>query len=83
MSPDVLPTPFRYLSDVMPLAQAVKITRGVTYFHNADLTRPTLLLLLWAAIAVGTLAAARLRQTRSRLPRTRIGLAANPAASNG
>jgi hypothetical protein len=83
VSPDVLPTPFRYLSDVMPLAQAVKITRGVTYFHNADLIRPTLLLLLWAAIAVGALAAARLRQTRSRLPRTRIGLAANPAVSNG
>jgi hypothetical protein len=61
-SPDLLPTPFRYLSDALPLAQAVDVTRSVAYFHNADITQPTLLLLLWAAITVGTVAIAWLQQ---------------------
>ena len=61
-SPDLLPTPFRYLSDALPLAQAVDVTRSVAYFHNADITQPTLVLLLWAAITVGTVAIAWLQQ---------------------
>lgn len=81
VTPDLLPTPFRYLSDVMPLAQAVKVTRSVTYFQNADLTPATLLLVLWAAIAVGALATAQLRQSHSRSPRTQAGLAASPVPS--
>lgn len=61
-SPDLLPTPFRYLSDALPLAQAVDVTRSVAYFHNADITQPTLVLLLWAAIAVAAVAIAWLQQ---------------------
>ena len=82
VSPDVLPAPFRYLSDAMPLAQAVKITRNVSYFHNADITRPTLFLLLWAAVAAGAVATAWLRQSRSRLPRTQAGLALRTVPSS-
>ena len=29
VTPDLLPTPFRYLSDALPLAQAAKATRSV------------------------------------------------------
>lgn len=65
MTPDLLPTPFRYLSDALPLAQAVDITRSVAYFHNANITQPTLIMLLWAAIAVGTVAFAWIRQPRT------------------
>jgi hypothetical protein len=54
VSPDLLPAPFRYLSDALPLAQGVDVTRGVAYFHNADITQPTLLMLLWLAVAAGT-----------------------------
>jgi hypothetical protein len=65
VTPDLLPTPFRYLSDALPLAQAVDITRSVAYFHNANITQPTLIMLLWAAIAAGTVAFAWLRQPRT------------------
>jgi hypothetical protein len=52
MMPDLLPTGLRYLSDVLPLAQAVKIIRSVTYFDGTDTLAPTLILLVWAAIAL-------------------------------
>ncbi len=64
--PDLLPTPFRYLSDALPLAQAVDVTRSVAYFNSADITQPTLVLLLWTAIAAGAVAAAARRQLRAR-----------------
>jgi len=62
VSPDLLPTPFRYLSDTLPMAQAVKVTRSVAYFHNVGITQPTLVMLLWAAIAAGPVAIAWRRQ---------------------
>jgi hypothetical protein len=68
VTPDLLPTPFRYLSDALPLAQAVSITRSVAYFHTADITQPTLVLLAWAAIAAGTTALARRQQSRPQRP---------------
>ena len=39
------------LSDVLPLAQAVKITRSVAYFHDSGIAQATLVLGLWAAAA--------------------------------
>jgi hypothetical protein len=65
VTPDLLPTPFRYLSDALPLAQAVNVARSVAYFHDADIARPTLLMLLWAAIAAATVAIAWRRQSRT------------------
>lgn len=62
VSSDLLPTPFRYLSDALPLAQTVNVIRSVAYFSNADITPPTLLILLWAAIAAAVVAIAWLRQ---------------------
>ena len=62
LTPDLLPTPFRYLSDALPLAQAVNATRDVAYFRGSDITEPTVLLLLWMAIAASTVAIARLQQ---------------------
>jgi hypothetical protein len=47
------------------LAQAVKVTRGVAYFHNAGIAQATLVLGLWGAIAAAAVAIAWLRQTRS------------------
>ena len=38
----------------------------VAYFCGADLTRPTLIMLLWAAIAAATVAIAARRQPRTR-----------------
>jgi hypothetical protein len=62
----LLPTPFRYLSDALPPAQAADATGSVAYFHNADITQPTLLMLLWAGIAAGPVAIAWLQQPRMR-----------------
>jgi hypothetical protein len=45
--------------------KAVDVTRSVAYFHNANITQPTLVMLLWAAIAVGRVAIAWLRQPRA------------------
>jgi ABC-2 family transporter protein len=50
--PDLLPTGLRYLSDVLPLAQVVKIVRSEAYFDGADTLAPILILLVWAAIAL-------------------------------
>ena len=82
VTPDLLPTPFRYLSDALPLAQAVKITRSVAYFHNAGLIQPTLLMLLWAAIAAAAVATAWLRQPRAQRPKTQpvVAVSAPPAS---
>jgi hypothetical protein len=49
---DLLPTGVRYLSDVFPLAQGVKITRSVAFFHGIDLLDPTLILVAWAVVAL-------------------------------
>ena len=62
VTPDLLPTPFRYLSDALPLAQAVNAIRDVAYFRGSDITEPTVLLLLWMAIAASTVAIAWLQQ---------------------
>jgi hypothetical protein len=70
VTPDLLPAPFRYLSDALPLAQAVNVTRSVAYFRGAGITQPTLLMLLWAAIAAGTVAIAWRRQPRPQLAST-------------
>jgi hypothetical protein len=51
MMPDLLPAVFRYLSNVLPLAQAVKITRSVAYFGGADTLAPILISLVWIGIA--------------------------------
>src|SRR6202043_3129964 len=39
--PDLLPTGLRFLSNVLPLAQGVKVTRSVAYFGGAGLLPPT------------------------------------------
>jgi hypothetical protein len=50
----------------------------VAYFHGAGTTQPTLIMLLWAAIAAGTVVIAWRRQPRLRpLPRV------VPAADSG
>lgn len=66
VSPDLLPTPFRLLSDGLPLAQAVDVMRGVAYFGGAGIVAPTLIMLGWAAIAAGTVTIAARRQSRTR-----------------
>jgi hypothetical protein len=50
--PDLLPVGLRYLSDVLPLAQGVRVTRSVAYFHGADLLPPTMILVAWAVVAL-------------------------------
>jgi len=46
----------------------VNVTRSVAYFRGAGITQPTLLVLLWAAIAAGMVAIAWRRQPRPRQP---------------
>jgi hypothetical protein len=53
--PDLLPTGLRFLSNVLPLAQGVKITRSVVYFDGAELLGPTLILVGWAFVALTAL----------------------------
>ncbi|HEX4531795.1 MAG TPA: hypothetical protein VIA11_20585 [Acidimicrobiia bacterium] len=53
--PDLLPTGLRVLSNVLPLAQGVKITRSVAYFDRAELLVPTLILVGWAFVALAAL----------------------------
>lgn len=62
----LLPAFFRDLSYVLPLAQGVKVTRGVAYFRNAGIAQATLVLGLWAAIAAAAVAVAWLRQSDAR-----------------
>ena len=82
VSADLLPTPFRYLSDVLPMAQAVKVIRSVAYFNNADIAPPTLLMLLWTAIAAGVVAIAWLRQPGTRPARAQTSVGTSGAATS-
>jgi ABC-type multidrug transport system permease subunit len=78
MMPDLLPTGLRYLSDVLPLAQAVKIIRSETYFDGTDTLAPTLILLVWAAIALLAVGVARDRQASRRTILSQDPVAAVP-----
>ena len=62
----LLPAFFRDLSYVLPLAQGVKVTRGVAYFDNVGIAQATLVLGLWVAIAAVAVGVAWLRQVRAR-----------------
>jgi hypothetical protein len=79
--PDLIPGFFRDLNYVLPLAQGVKVTRGVAYFHNTGIAQATLVLGLWAAIAAATVAVAWLRQSRAQLARALNTGPAPPGAS--
>ena len=70
---DMLPAGFRFLNGTLPLAQGIKVNRSVAYFDNADLTRPVVVLLLWVAIAAGTVAVAAAQQRKT------LGEASRPA----
>lgn len=59
--PDLLPVGLRYLSNVLPLAQGVRVIRSVAYFHGEDLLPPTMILVAWAVVALIGLAFARHR----------------------
>jgi hypothetical protein len=74
VTPDLLPTLFRDLSYVMPLAQGVDVTRGVAYFQNAGIAQATLVLALWAVVAGAVVAFAWLRQSHAQAARVpRVG----------
>jgi hypothetical protein len=68
MAPDLLPTALRYLSDVLPFAQAVKITKNVAYFGGSDSLAPILILLAWAAVAGLCLSVDQYRANRQIAP---------------
>jgi hypothetical protein len=86
--PDLLPGFFRDLNYLLPLAQGVKVTRGIAYFHDTGIAQATLVLVLWAALAAATVAIAWLRQSRAKSagalnigpepPRASPALAARP-----
>jgi hypothetical protein len=67
VAPDLLPTGLRYLSDILPFAQQVKITRNVAYFGGSESLAPSLILAVWAVIAAVVLGAAihRVRALKS------------------
>jgi hypothetical protein len=67
-STDLLPTGLRYLSNVLPLAQGVKVVRSISYFHDGDLMTPTVILIIWTVIAfltVGIAVGVESRRQRS------------------
>ncbi len=61
--PDLLPTGLRFLSNALPLAQGVKITRSVAYFDGAELLAPTLILVAWAFVALTALVVSSKKDT--------------------
>jgi hypothetical protein len=63
--PDLLPTGLRYFSNILPLAQGVRITRSVAYFDGAGLLSPTMILVAWAVVALIALGVARYRDRPS------------------
>ena len=73
--PDLLPTRLRFLSNVLPLAQGVKITRSVVYFDGAELLGPTLILVGGLSSLWPPLSSARRRTHRRRrtVRRTTLG----------
>jgi hypothetical protein len=75
MVSDLIPTGLRYLSDVLPLAQAVSIVRSVAYFRGAQTLGPWLVLLVWGILALIVLSVARSRTRGS------AGVSASPATS--
>jgi hypothetical protein len=81
--PDLLPVGLRYLSDVLPLAQGVRVTRSVAYFHGDALLAPTLILAAWAAVALIALAFARDRGRPSDDTRSAGGTAADQLGGAG
>jgi hypothetical protein len=83
MMPDLLPSGLRYLSDVLPLAQAVKIIRSVAYFDGAETLAPTLILMVWAAMALLVVGIAWDRQGNRRTNPGQDPVATLPSASSG
>lgn len=75
MMPDLLPTGLRYLSDVLPLAQAVKIAKDIAYFDGGQAGLPTLVLSVWVVGAVLLVGVAWNRQQGH-------GLASRPAGGD-
>lgn len=63
---DLLPTGLRYLSNILPLAQGVRVTRSVAYFDGEDLLAPTMILLGWAVVALVALILSWSRERTSR-----------------
>jgi hypothetical protein len=55
MVSDLIPTGLRYLSDVLPLAQAVSIVRSAAYFDGAQTLTPWLVLSGWGIAALALL----------------------------
>jgi hypothetical protein len=68
--PDLLPTGLRLLSNVLPLAQGVKVTRSVAYFDGAEILTPTAILVGWAVVALTALVVASKKNTPSGDPRS-------------
>ncbi|HEX4219511.1 MAG TPA: hypothetical protein VHZ02_14125 [Acidimicrobiales bacterium] len=75
MVSDVIPTGLRYMSDVLPLAQAISIVRSVAYFGGAQTLGPWLEMLVWGILALMVLGVARSRMHRS------AGVSASSATS--
>jgi hypothetical protein len=92
MAPDLLPTGLRYLSDILPFAQQVKITRNVAYFGGTESLAPSIILAVWAAIAAVVIGVAMRRvqtpraagegTTSSRSPSTAVSGVLNFAGPN-
>jgi hypothetical protein len=68
--PDLLPTGLRFLSNVLPLAQGVKVTRSVAYFDGAGLLPPTAILVGWAVVALTAIVVSSKKNKPSDDPRS-------------
>jgi hypothetical protein len=73
---DMMPALFRDLSYVLPLAQGVRVVRGVAYFHDTGLAQATLVLGAWAVVAVAAVAAAWRAQLRTQFVAPEAGIRA-------
>jgi hypothetical protein len=53
---DMLPTPLRWLHEVLPFGQFVEVFRASAYFGDHGLVRPLLVLLAWVAVGAAVVA---------------------------
>ncbi|MFF4653132.1 hypothetical protein [Streptomyces sp. NPDC001380] len=52
---DMMPTPLRWLHDVLPFGQFIELARASAYFDGRDIARPLTVLLLWVAAGAALL----------------------------
>ncbi|PXX60319.1 hypothetical protein DFR70_110159 [Nocardia tenerifensis] len=63
-APELLPQPWGAIGQLLPPGAAASLLRSVAFFDGAGATRPLVILVIWAVVAVALLAVGALRTRR-------------------